>query len=220
MYRIFAISSLLLLHLSLYAGNGDYAVSKIPLPLLKNAHAVKRMESLRFEVISIGCLGALLLQSRYKRLLQPLFGYAMQVLMFCILFSALFFNKELEHSSNSIVAALSFLLFSSIYHGVLMGIIFFQNNSDPQGVYTFQVVASLTNQCYFSSDFQNVKFNNCCFSNLTETMSVSGNRKREDWIVISGWSPSYTRTIRYAGNYIELNRYPGSRHLPFLHTCF
>ena len=104
-------------------------VSKLILNLLADhffagTHVRSFLLGLRFEVISIGCLGALLLQSRYKRLLQPLFGYAMQALMFCILFSALFFNKELEHSSNSIVAALSFLLFSSIYNGVLMGIIF------------------------------------------------------------------------------------------------
>jgi len=42
-------------HLSghfLYAGSGDYAVSKIPPALLKNANAVLRFEDIKFEVVS------------------------------------------------------------------------------------------------------------------------------------------------------------------------
>lgn len=54
MMRIVSLISLFLLSQSLWAGNGDYAVSKIPAALLKNAHAVKRMETLRFEVINTG----------------------------------------------------------------------------------------------------------------------------------------------------------------------
>lgn len=54
MMRIVSFCALFLLSQSLWAGNGDYAVSKIPPALLKNAHAVKRMESLRFEVINTG----------------------------------------------------------------------------------------------------------------------------------------------------------------------
>ncbi len=54
MMRIVSLCTLFLLSQSLWAGNGDYAVSKIPPALLKNAHAVKRMETLRFEVINTG----------------------------------------------------------------------------------------------------------------------------------------------------------------------
>ena len=37
-----------------FAGEGDYAVSKIPAALLKNAHVIKRMENISFEVINAG----------------------------------------------------------------------------------------------------------------------------------------------------------------------
>lgn len=39
--------------LSVYAGDGDYAVSRIPAQLLKNAHIVKRMEEIRLEISSL-----------------------------------------------------------------------------------------------------------------------------------------------------------------------
>ena len=42
------------LNLSLWAGEEPYAVSKIPAYLLKNADVVKRMEDIRFELLSIG----------------------------------------------------------------------------------------------------------------------------------------------------------------------
>ena len=37
-----------------YAGDGDYAVNRIPAALLKNANVVKRFEETRFEVLDIG----------------------------------------------------------------------------------------------------------------------------------------------------------------------
>src|ERR1051325_3594311 len=37
-----------------HAGDGDYAVSKVPVALLKNAHVVKRMEEIRFEIVNTG----------------------------------------------------------------------------------------------------------------------------------------------------------------------
>jgi hypothetical protein len=40
--------------LSCFAGEGDYAVSKIPADLLKHAHVIKRMEKISFEVINTG----------------------------------------------------------------------------------------------------------------------------------------------------------------------
>jgi len=53
------ISFLLMLPCFLsFAGEGDYAVSKIPPALLKNAHVIKRMEKITFEVINTG--GAIL----------------------------------------------------------------------------------------------------------------------------------------------------------------
>src|SRR3954463_11479492 len=40
--------------LALQAADGEYAVSKIPADLLKDAHVVKRFEDIRFELISLG----------------------------------------------------------------------------------------------------------------------------------------------------------------------
>ena len=48
------ISVLLCLSVNVLAGDGDYAVSKIPADLLKNADVVKRAEEVRFEVIDPG----------------------------------------------------------------------------------------------------------------------------------------------------------------------
>ena len=45
---------LLCLSVNVMAGDGDYAVSKIPAELLKNADVVKRMEEMRFEVVDLG----------------------------------------------------------------------------------------------------------------------------------------------------------------------
>lgn len=45
---------LLCLSVNVLAGDGDYAVSKIPAELLKNADVVKRMEEVRFEVVDPG----------------------------------------------------------------------------------------------------------------------------------------------------------------------
>ncbi len=47
---IAAIVIFLLSSLSSFAGDGEYAVSKIPAELLKNASVVKRMETERFEI--------------------------------------------------------------------------------------------------------------------------------------------------------------------------
>ena len=43
-----------LIALVVAAGDGEYAVSKIPAALLKDANAVKRMEKISFEVVNIG----------------------------------------------------------------------------------------------------------------------------------------------------------------------
>ena len=53
MKNYISLLSLLLINSLLYAGEGDYAVSKIPVALLKNANVVKRMEEIRFEVLSV-----------------------------------------------------------------------------------------------------------------------------------------------------------------------
>jgi len=56
MLKIYCIGlyTLLLLSFDVYAGDGDYAVSKIPAELLKKADVVKRMEEIRFEVVDPG----------------------------------------------------------------------------------------------------------------------------------------------------------------------
>ncbi len=53
MKKLIIVSALVLLaQLSVMAGDGDYAVSKIPAALLKNADAVLRVEEMRFEILS------------------------------------------------------------------------------------------------------------------------------------------------------------------------
>lgn len=61
LYRKLLFGAILLCgtHL-LYAGEGDYAVGKIPAGLIKNANAIKRMETCRFEILALG-------KSRYYR---------------------------------------------------------------------------------------------------------------------------------------------------------
>ena len=50
---LFTLLLLLIVQAS-FAGDGEYAVSKIPAALLKNAHVVKRMEHISFEIVSTG----------------------------------------------------------------------------------------------------------------------------------------------------------------------
>ena len=52
--KFFFTLSLSCILLNSYAGDPDYAVSKIPAQLLKDANVVKRFEELKFEVINIG----------------------------------------------------------------------------------------------------------------------------------------------------------------------
>ncbi|MBW7892488.1 MAG: DUF3857 and transglutaminase domain-containing protein [Chitinophagaceae bacterium] len=55
MFRILFVAFILSLgNVCSFAADGDYAVNKIPENLLKNAHAVKRMEDMRFEVLDLG----------------------------------------------------------------------------------------------------------------------------------------------------------------------
>jgi hypothetical protein len=55
MYKQLIIAFLFMLScLQSFAGEGEYAVSKIPAALLKNAHVIKRMEIISFEVINTG----------------------------------------------------------------------------------------------------------------------------------------------------------------------
>ncbi|WP_132055122.1 DUF3857 domain-containing transglutaminase family protein [Pseudocnuella soli] len=50
--RLFIWMALMLVSASLFAADKKYPVSEIPLELLKNAHAVKRMENIRIELVS------------------------------------------------------------------------------------------------------------------------------------------------------------------------
>ncbi|HRN55289.1 MAG TPA: DUF3857 domain-containing protein [Agriterribacter sp.] len=52
--KIWATVTFLLGAGCVFANDGDYAVDKIPGALLKNAHVVKRMEDIRFEVLDLG----------------------------------------------------------------------------------------------------------------------------------------------------------------------
>ena len=52
MKQFFLLSSFLLAATICFAGDGDYAVSKISAELTKNSDAVLRMEDLRFEINS------------------------------------------------------------------------------------------------------------------------------------------------------------------------
>jgi len=52
--KIIAGICFVLIALVVVAGDGEYAVSKIPAALLKDANAVKRMEKISFEVVNIG----------------------------------------------------------------------------------------------------------------------------------------------------------------------
>ncbi len=52
--RVILFSVSLFFSLHLYADGDEYAVSRIPAALLKNAHAVKRMEKISFEVMNTG----------------------------------------------------------------------------------------------------------------------------------------------------------------------
>lgn len=54
MTKLSAIICFLHLSLTVLGGNGEYDVAKIPEALLKNAHAVKRMEQVNFEIVNTG----------------------------------------------------------------------------------------------------------------------------------------------------------------------
>ncbi|MFT3946279.1 MAG: DUF3857 domain-containing protein [Agriterribacter sp.] len=55
LYRKFLLTLItLVVAVSSFAGDGDYAVSKIPEALMKNADVVKRAEEMRFEIIDAG----------------------------------------------------------------------------------------------------------------------------------------------------------------------
>lgn len=52
--KIYFIALAIFLSNSSFAGEGEYAVSKIPVSLLRNAHAIKRFEKISFEIVSTG----------------------------------------------------------------------------------------------------------------------------------------------------------------------
>src|ERR1051326_2673459 len=52
MKKLFSILVFVITGFLLYANDGDYAVSKIPASLLKDAHVIKRMEEKIFEILS------------------------------------------------------------------------------------------------------------------------------------------------------------------------
>jgi len=52
MKKLFLIILIITRHIFLYAGDGEYAVSKISPALIKNANAVLRLEEIKFEIYS------------------------------------------------------------------------------------------------------------------------------------------------------------------------
>jgi peptidoglycan/LPS O-acetylase OafA/YrhL len=79
---------------------------------------------LRFEVISVGCIGALLVNSKYKYYLKRLFSYPVQIVMFALMFAVVFFNQTLPVARVNAVSSLYNFLFSSEYSSVIKAILF------------------------------------------------------------------------------------------------
>src|ERR1044072_310446 len=52
MKKLFLVMFVVTRHVFLYAGDGEYAVSKIPAALMKNANAVLRFDETKFEIHS------------------------------------------------------------------------------------------------------------------------------------------------------------------------
>jgi len=78
----------------------------------------------RFEVISIGCLGALLIRSSYKNYLYLFFSYSFQLCMFILLLLILLFNKSIPEAGIPYISSIYVFLFSSAWSGVITGCIF------------------------------------------------------------------------------------------------
>ncbi len=53
MKKCFFIITLLAFSVKIFANDGNYAVSKIPSSLMKNAHVIKRMEEVKYEILSL-----------------------------------------------------------------------------------------------------------------------------------------------------------------------
>lgn len=80
---------------------------------------------LRFEVISIGCLGALLLRSNmYKQYRRKAFSYTIQFCMLGLLVLILFFNKSIPEANIPFFSKLYIFLFGSAWSGIITGCIF------------------------------------------------------------------------------------------------
>jgi peptidoglycan/LPS O-acetylase OafA/YrhL len=79
---------------------------------------------LRFEVISIGCLGALLIRSVYEKYIRWSFNYAFQFYMLILLIIVLFFNKAIPEANIPFFSRLYIFLFGSEWSGIVTGCIF------------------------------------------------------------------------------------------------
>lgn len=79
---------------------------------------------LRFEIISIGCLGALFVRSRFVYIIKPLFTYWVQVLVFTLLFLILFFNVAVRHTNFLFINTTFDVLLGKVYSGLITGLLF------------------------------------------------------------------------------------------------
>lgn len=134
---------------------------------------------LHFEVISIGCLGALLIRSPYEKYLRWSFNYTFQFFMIALLIMILFFNKSIPAAEIPFFSKLYIFLFIREWSGVFTGCIFLYvilsvalneksiiktNNklldtlgNISYGMYVYHVIVELTVLNLFKDYFQGPK---------------------------------------------------------------
>ncbi|CAN5486250.1 hypothetical protein BH10BAC2_BH10BAC2_11590 [soil metagenome] len=134
---------------------------------------------LHFEVICIGCLGALLIRSPYEKYLRWSFNYIFQFCMIALLIMILFFNKTIPEAHIPFFSKLYIFLFSREWSAVFTGCIFLYiilsvalnersviktNNklldtlgNISYGMYVYHVIVELTVLNLFKNYFQGPK---------------------------------------------------------------
>lgn len=134
---------------------------------------------LHFEVISIGCLGALLIRSPYEKYLRWSFNYIVQFFMIALLIMILFFNKTIPEADIPFFSKLYVFLFTREWSAVFTGCLFLYiilsvalneksviktNNklldslgNISYGMYVYHVIVELTVLNLFKDYFQGQK---------------------------------------------------------------
>lgn len=91
---------------------------------LPNENITRFIVDLDFEAISVGCLGAFLIRSKYKTWLNTLFNYPFQVITFTLLFIILFFGKSLQSSGLFAISSFFTFLLSSAFGNLFIDVLF------------------------------------------------------------------------------------------------